>query len=351
MKPIRLNYKTLGRSGLMVSEICLGAMTFGTSDKNNWGMPTCNEETSHKILDQFASIGGNFIDTANVYGNGVSEQVLGRWLAKKNRQDFVIATKARGQIGTGPNDSGLSRKHLLWAVEESLKCLGTNYIDLYQVHTFDVSTPLSETWRTLDDLVRCGKVRYLGISNYSGYQLQKTIDLVKEMKWESIVSLQPQYNLLCRSTEWDLVPICEAEGLGIIPWSPLAGGWLSGKIKKGDTAPTSGSRVDWAEKIGWKATGFSSKAEEQTWAVLDTVKEIGKEVGATDAQVSLRWLMQKRGVTCPIIGAKTVEQLTDNLGCINFTLSPEQMKRLDEVSAPNIPYPWGESWNFVRDRK
>jgi len=333
-----------------VSELCLGGMTFGTSEKNNWGLPTANEEVSNQILDGFAAMGGNFIDTANVYGAGDSEAVIGRWLAKRKRQDFVICTKARGPMGMGPNDSGLSRKHLLHAVEESLKSLGTNYIDLYQVHTFDVDTPLSETWKTLDDLVRCGKVRYLGISNYSGWQLQKTIDLVRHMGWESIVSLQPQYNLLCRSTEWDLIPVCEHEGLGVLPWSPLAGGWLSGKMKREQTQPTSGSRVDWAEKIGWKATGFSSKSSDQTWGILETISQIAKETGKSDAQVSLRWLMQKRGVTAPIIGAKTVEHLKDNLGVLGWKLSEEQMKLLDDVSAPqSIPYPWGEPWNIHRN--
>jgi len=350
MQKVKMETKLLGRTGLLVSEICLGTMTIGSSAQNTWGMSTANEETSFQMLETFAEMGGNFIDEANVYGMGDSERVVGRWLQTKNRQDFVIGTKARGRIGPNPNDVGLSRKHILSAIEDSLKNLQTNYIDLYQVHCWDSMTPLSETWKTLDDLVRCGKVRYLGISNYTGVQVQKTVDLVREMRWESVVCLQPQYNLLCRSPEWDLIPTCEAEGLGVIPFSPLAGGWLSGRMKRGVTAPESGSRVDWAEKIGMKPTGFSSQAKEQTWRILDALESISKETGKTVAQISLRWLMQKRGVTAPIIGAKTVQQLKDNLGCVGWKLSEQQMKALDEASMPeSIPYPWGEYWNSSRE--
>jgi aryl-alcohol dehydrogenase-like predicted oxidoreductase len=202
-------------------------------------------------------------------------------------------------------------------------------------------TPLSETFRTLDDLVRAGKVRYIGVSNFTGSQLQEAIDLVNNKTWEPIVCLQPLYNLLERSLEWDLVGVCQKNGVGIIPWSPLAGGWLSGKFNRDTKGPNEGSRVEWAEKLGWKPTGFSSKAgSERTWLILDTLSKISKETGKSVAQISLKWLMQKPGVTAPIIGAKTLDQLKDNLGVIGWTLTPEQMKELDKASEVEIPYPW-----------
>jgi len=238
----------------------------------------------------------------------------------------------------------------LQSVENSLKRLKTDYIDLLQVHWWDIATPLSETFKTLDDLVRVGKVRYIGISNFCGYQLQQTIDLIKEMKWDSVVSLQPQYNLLCRSTEWDLIPICQRENMAVLPWSPLAGGWLAGKYSRNATGPIEGSRIAWAEGIGWKPTGWKSKSEDDiTWNTLDSIAKIAKETGKTSAQVSLRWLIQKPGTIIPIIGAKSVAQLKDNLGCLGWQLSEKQMEELDNASARPIPYPWGEAWNKVRN--
>jgi len=338
-----MEYKRLGNTGLYVSELCLGAMTFGTNDQNNWGMPTALESESVKILDYFVEKGGNFIDTANVYGD--SEEVLGRWMKTKNRKDLIIATKVRGIMGTGVNDVGLSRKHIMWSVENSLKRLQTDYIDLLQVHMWDADTPLAETYSTLNDLVRSGKVRYIGVSNYLGYQLQKTIDLTKEMGWEPVVCLQPQYHLLCRSTEWDLVKVCTEGGLGIIPWSPLAGGWLSGKYKKEDAQPIEGSRVAWAESKGWKPTGWNSnKSKDVTWKVLDTIESISKETGKSFSQISLRWLLQKPGVTAPIIGAKNMTQMQDNMGAVGWSLTEEQMKKLDEASFVEPPYPFNSMW-------
>jgi len=345
--PFKIQTRKLGRSGVLVSDLCLGAMTFGTSDKNNWGLPTAVEKESVDILNTYAAYGGNFIDTADVYGD--SEEVLGRWLQTVNREDFVIATKVRGRTGTTINDVGLSRKHILANVERSLKRLQTNYIDLYQVHTFDIETPLEETFRTLDDLVRVGKIRYIGISNFTGWQLQKAIDLVNSKGWEPIVCLQPQYNLLCRSTEWDLVKVCQNEGVGIIPWSPLAGGWLTGRVTRESVAAESGSRVEWAEKIGWKATSFSGHANDKNFAIVDTLQQIAKETKRSVAQVALRWLLQKPGVTSPIIGARNVEQLKNNLAATSFTLTDEQMTALDKVSEIESPYPWNQFWNKERE--
>jgi len=343
-QPEKFKYRRLGNTGLFVSEICFGAMTFG---ENQWKLPAAEEELSHKMLEKFASHGGNFIDTANIYGNGNSEAVLGKWLNTKRRDDFVIATKVRGRVGQGANDSGLSRKHILSQVENSLKALQTNYIDLLQVHFWDPATPLEETLSTLNDLVRAGKVRYLGASNFTGWQLQKAVDISKHLGLEKFISLQPQYHLLCRSTEYEILPVCENEGIGVICWSPLAGGILSGKYRRGEQV-TEG-RVAWAQQINWKHTSLSYYDNDQTWNLLDTIGKISAETKHSYAQISLRWLLQKPAVTCPIVGARTMEQLEDNLGAGFFTLTDEQMKLLDDVSLPKVPYPYAESYLKYRD--
>jgi len=330
-------YRLLGSTGVKVSEICLGAMTFSVSGKGAWGLPSADQDESFKMLNYFAEKGGNFIDTANAYHE--SEEVVGKWLSTKKRDDFVIATKVGAPTG-GVNKGGLSRRHIMNQVEESLRKLQTNYIDLYQAHAMDLSTPIEDILKSFDDLVRSGKVRYIGISNWTGAELQKAISISKYQGLEKVICLQPQYNLLCRSTEWDLIPLCIQENIAVIPWSPLAGGWLSGK--HGKEKPNEGSRVEWAEKVGWKPTGFSSKSgQENTWKILDTVATIAKENSMTDAQVALRWLIQKPGVTAPIVGAKTLEQLKGNLDAALKELSVDQMKKLDEVSAIEVPYPWG----------
>jgi aryl-alcohol dehydrogenase-like predicted oxidoreductase len=325
-----MNYRYLGKTGLQVSELCLGAMTFGRET---------DEKTSHQILDSFVAAGGTFIDTADVYTRGASEEVMGRWLKGKNRDDLVIATKVRFPMGEGPNDLGLSRKHILSGVENSLRRLGTNYIDLYQVHCWDPSTPLEETLSTLDALVQSGKVRYLGASNYAPWQLQKAIDLSRQMGWEPFVSLQPLYNLLDRYIEWGLVPVCQNEGLGIMPWSPLRGGWLSGKYHRDMSAPPSGTRVEIAEKEGWSES-WSTYANERTWGIIDALLEVAKEVDKSPAQVALNWLLQRPGVTAPIIGVRTMEHLEDNIGATGWHLSEEQMARLNQVSEMDLPYPY-----------
>src|SRR6516162_205488 len=239
-----MNYRYLGKTGLRVSELCLGAMTFGRENE-------ATEKESFAMMDRFVSKGGNFIDTANVYGTGISEEIVGRWLKEQNRNDLVIATKVRFPMGEGPNDVGLSRKHVLSAVDASLRRLQTDYIDLYQVHCWDPKTPLEETLSTLNDLTRKGMVRYIGASNFTGWQLQRALDASRENGLEAFVCLQPQYNLLCRSTEWELIPLVLREGLGVIPWSPLRGGWLSGKFKRGMSAPPAGSRIELAEEKDW----------------------------------------------------------------------------------------------------
>ena len=337
----------LGKSGLHVSEICFGCMTIGTSEKNNWGLPIALKDESFAMLNEFYERGGNFFDTADVYGRGDSEVVLGEWMATKNRDDLVIATKVRGRMGPSANSVGLSRKHIMAAVKDSLERLKTDHIDLYQVHSWDVSTPLEETMTTLNDLVRSGKVRYLGISNFNAYQIQKAMTICEKLGLEKFVCLQPQYSLLCRTTEWDLMPVCLEDGLGCLPWSPLAGGWLSGRYKR-EGGPESGSRVAWAQAAGWKATNWDDMANEHTFRVLDAVQSVSQKTGKSMSQVSLRWLMQKPGVTCPIIGAKKMSQLKENLDATTFTLSEEDMKTLDAASQVYVPYPWGATWATTR---
>jgi len=325
-----MQYRYLGRTGLKVSELCLGAMTFGRET---------SEEDSYRMLDCFVDSGGNFIDTADVYSQGVSEEILGRWLTGKRRDDFVIATKVRFAMGSGPNDLGLSRKHILSAVEDSLRRLNTAYIDLYQVHMWDPGTPVEETLYALDQLIREGKVRYLGASNYAGYQLQKAIDLGRQHGWEPFACLQPLYNLLDRSFEWELEPVCEAEGVGVIPWSPLRGGWLSGKYKRGMSSPPSNTRIEEAGKRGWSES-WEAYANERTWQVIDQLSAIATEVQKTPAQVALKWLLQKSVVTAPILGARTLTHLEDNLGATGWSLTDEQVARLEQASDLPLPYPY-----------
>ena len=324
-----MEYKYLGRTGLKVSELCLGTMTFGRES---------TEAESRALLDRFVEAGGNFLDTANVYNAGVSEEIIGRWLAGKKRDDLVIATKVRFSTGDGPNEVGLSRKHILTEVENSLRRLQTDYIDLYQVHCWDPGTPLKETLSTLDTLVQSGKVRYLGASNYTGWQMQKAIDLSRFHGWEQFRVLQPLYNLLDRTIEWDLVPVCQNEGVGIIPWSPLRGGWLTGKYHRDMETLPEGTRVDNATRFGW-GESWDAYNTERTWTIIDELLAVAGETGKTPAQVALRWVMQRPGVTAPIIGARTMEQLESNLNACGWTLSDEHMARLTEISDPGLPYP------------
>jgi aryl-alcohol dehydrogenase-like predicted oxidoreductase len=306
-----------------------------------------DEPTAHRILDRFVDAGGTFVDTADVYGAGASEEIVGRWLGRRSRDDLVIATKVYGDMGTSPNAGGAGRKHVLSAVEASLRRLGTDHIDLYQVHVFDDATPLEETLGTLDTLVRSGKVRFVGVSNFAGWQVQKAVDLTRRHGLEPVVSLQPLYNLLDREAEWDLVPVCREEGLAVLPWSPLRGGWLSGRYRREMTAVPAGSRADRDPSTGWPEA-WDTYATERTWRVLDTLFEIAAETGRSPAQVALRWVMQQPGVTAPIIGARTLEQLGDNLAAADGVLSPEHEARLTAVSEQPLPYPFGLLRRFSR---
>jgi aryl-alcohol dehydrogenase-like predicted oxidoreductase len=305
-------------------------MTFGRESSKPEG---------HQMLDRFMEAGGNFIDTADAYSSGDSEKIVGEWLKGKTRHDLVIATKVR--FGEGLNYRGLSRKHILAAIEGSLRRLNTEYIDLYQLHMWDASTPLEETLSVLDDLVRSGKVLYLGISNFSGWQLQKAVDLCHAMGWNRIRCLQPLYNLLDREAEWELIPASINAGLGVIPWSPLRGGWLSGKFTRGMTAPQKDTRIKInarSERAWTEEWANYDKAE--TWHVIDTLASMAQEIGKSPAQIALNWLLQRPGVTAPIIGARTMDQLEDNLGAVGWSLSTEQVERLNKASEKRVPYPY-----------
>ncbi|WP_213453327.1 aldo/keto reductase [Rhizomonospora bruguierae] len=325
-----MEYRYLGGSGLRVSELCLGTMTFGNE---------ADEQTSHRLLDRYVEAGGNFIDTADVYGEGASEEIIGSWLAHRSRDDLVIATKLFWHTGGGPNDHGAGRKHILAAVHASLRRLRTDYIDLYQVHAFDEATPLDETLSTLDGLVRAGKVRHLGASNYASWQLQKSVDVARHRGWEPFVSLQPLYNLLDRVAEQELLPVCRNEGLGVIPWAPLRGGWFTGKYRRGMAAAPPDTRWE-ADKQPWLGD-WETSVDERAWSVTDTVLAVAEETGRSPAQVALRWLLQRPAVTAPIIGARTLAQLEDNLGASGWVLDEKHIERLTTAGDGRLPYPHG----------
>jgi aryl-alcohol dehydrogenase-like predicted oxidoreductase len=331
-----MEYRTLGTSGLKVSTLCLGAMTFGEADEHSFmhGV-SADEATSQAIMNRALEKGINFIDTADVYGqNGLSERVVGRWLAQeKTRDRVVLATKFRFRMGEGPNASGASRYRIVRTVEESLRRLGTDRIDLYQIHMQDFDTPEEETLRALDDLVRQGKVLYIGASNYAAYRLTDSMWTSRTQHLERFVALQMQYSLVVRDLEREHVPLCRQHGLGIIPWSPLASGFLSGKYQKGQSAPA-GSRMEkWAERYA----GFD---KERNWRILDAVRAVAKEQSTTETAVSLRWLLQKPAVSSVIFGARTLVQLDDNLKADGLVLTEAQMRALDEASAFELGYPY-----------
>jgi aryl-alcohol dehydrogenase-like predicted oxidoreductase len=338
-----MEHRLLGRSGCAVSTLALGTMTFGTET---------DEYGSRAQLDAFVAAGGNLIDTADVYSDGTSEQIVGRWLATapaEVRDSVVIATKGRFAMGKYANDLGLSRRHLQRAVDESLRRLGVDCIDLYQVHAWDPLTPLDETLRALDDMVRTGKIRYLGLSNYTGWQVQKAVWLAREHGLEAPVTLQPQYNLLVREVEWEIVPACLDAGLGLLPWSPLGGGWLTGKYQR-DTAPVGATRLGENPDRGVEAYSRRSN-QERTWDVVDAVRAVADKRGVSMAQVALAWLVDRPGVTSVILGARTLEQLEDNLAAADVHLDTDETAALDAASDPApADYPYGGPGNEQRSR-
>jgi len=318
-----MKYKKFGNTGLEVSVICLGTMQFGWST---------DEKTSFKILDKFFEEGGNFIDTADVYsrwveGNpgGVSERIIGKWMKSRNvREGIVLATKVRGRMWEGPNGEGLSRKHIMKAVEDSLRRLQTDYIDLYQVHWPDWDTPLEETLRALDDLVRDGKVRYIGASNYPAWYLTKALWISDKYGLHRFESIQPQYSLVYREEfERELMPLAEDQKLAVIPYSPLAGGFLTGKYKRNRPLPPSPR----AETI--KRRFFTEK----NFTIIEELEKMAFKYAVKVAQIALAWLLSKSYITAPIIGANSVEQLMENLGALDVELEEGDLKKLDEISS------------------
>ncbi len=331
-----MDYRPLGHSGLKVSSLCLGTMTFGEADANSFMHQVgCDEKTSFAIMNRALDRGCNFFDTADVYGqDGLTERVIGNWLAADRRRDEVIlATKFRFRMAPGPNGTGASRLRILRAVEASLKRLKTDRIDLYQIHMQDVETPEDETLRALDDLVRQGKVLYLGASNYAAYRLVDSLWISKSEHLERFCALQAQYSLVSRELEREHVPVCQKFGLGILPWSPLAGGFLSGKYQRGQ-APPAGARLDkWRDR-------YQSFDNERNWRIIEAVRAVAQQSGATPSQVSLAWLLHKPQVTSVIFGARSIEQLDDNLRATEIRLSPEAMKQLEDASGFELGYPY-----------
>lgn len=322
--------RELGSSGLELSVFGLGTMTFGAE---------ADEATSHAILDRYAEAGGRFIDTADVYSMGVSEEIIGSWLATTKVDGIVVATKARFAMGEGPDDVGAGRRHLIEALDASLGRLGLDTIDLYQMHAWDPTTPLEETLETLNEFVVSGKVRHIGVSNYLGWHLERAAQITSRQRWSPVVSLQPQYSLLSREIELDVLPVCLDNGLGVLPWSPLGGGWLTGKYSA-QQRPTGSTRL--GEDPGRGVEAYDLRNTDRTWDVVGEVERIAHDRGKAMSQVALNWVRARPGVTSVLLGCRTVAQLEENLGALDWELSSEETGRLSRVSAPGVPsYPQG----------
>ena len=321
-----MEYRNLGRTGLKVSRLCMGTMNFG------WTAP---EENAYAVFDAFVDAGGNFIDTADIYSawakdnpGGVAETIIGRWLKRASvpRGKIVIATKVRGRMGNGPNDEGLSRKHIMDAAEASLRRMQTDTIDLYQTHWHDENTPIEETLRALDDLIRQGKVRYIGCSNYPAWRLMEALGTSDKLGLARYDSLQPHYNLVHRAEfERDLRDVCRMYGIGVIPYAPLAGGFLTGKYRRGEPPP-GGTRGEQSGRIK------EYMSHSRNFDLVDRLREIGQARGKTVAQMALAWMLADPVVTSPIVGANTVEQWNELAGALDVKLSEEEKRELDEWS-------------------
>ncbi|MBW4429148.1 MAG: aldo/keto reductase [Nostoc desertorum CM1-VF14] len=336
-----MEMRFLGKSGLQISVLSFGTMTFGGSDFFQEIGATQVDEAQH-LIDICLDAGVNIFDTADVYSNGLSEEILGKALGKR-RSDVIIATKAYGRMGKGANDTGLSRYHLIRACEDSLRRLNTDYIDLYQVHGFDALTPLEETLRALDSLVRSGKVRYIGCSNYSAWHLMKALSVSERLNLERYVSQQVYYSLVARELEFELIPLGLDQGVGILVWSPLAFGFLSGKYRRGQPQPE-GTRRAKIDDIG------TVSDVEKGYDIVEVLHEVANNRGVSVAQVALNWLLRQSGITSVIIGARNEQQLRDNLGAAQWELTPEEVNRLNQVSAIAPIYPYWHQRKFGAER-
>ncbi len=324
-----MGYRTLGRTGLLVSELCLGTMTFGGD--GFWtviGQQT--QETANEIIARSIDAGINFIDTANIYSFGMSEAILGKATKGYNRSDLIIATKVRGRMSDETNNVGLSRHHIMNSVEDSLSRLETDYIDLYQIHGFDPVVPLDETLRALDDLVRQGKVRYIGASNLAAWQLMKALGISDKHGLARFESTQSYYTIASRDLEREMIPLVLDQNVGVMVWSPLAGGLLTGKFNRDGSSPNGSRRADF---------DFPPINKERAFNAVDVMRDIAAEHEATIPQIALAWLLHQPGVSSVIIGAKRMEQLEDNLKAPLIKLNEEQLQRLDEVSQLPPEYP------------
>lgn len=321
------HYNTLGRSGLKVSRFCLGTMTFGTE----WGFGS-DQATAARMLDVFSDRGGNFVDTANVYNAGSSERMVGAWLSedRARRHQMVLATKFSANMDPGnPNGGGASRRAIISACEASLRRLGTDYVDLYWQHWSDPFTPVDETMMALDDLVRSGKVRYAGFSDTPAWRVAQAQTTALFRGWSPLIALQVEYSLLERTVEGELVPMAQELGLGITPWSPLGSGMLTGKYDRGHMN---------AESAG-RANSIAKHDNERTFELLDVLRDIAEETGSTPSRIALAWLLGRKGVTAPIIGARTLEQMEENLAALDVALDAGVVARLDAVSRPKLNFP------------
>jgi aryl-alcohol dehydrogenase (NADP+) len=339
-----MKYTKLGSSGTVVSKIALGTMYFGDETP---------QEEAFAILDTFLEAGGNLVDTADVYAGSLSEQIIGRWLASRPNDmtdRVVLATKGRSRNGPDVNDAGLSRRHLHRALNASLRRLGVEMIDLYQLHASDMHTSMEETVAFVDDAIKAGKILYVGLSNFTGWQLQLFVSTAKAMGVQAPVTLQPQYSLLSREIEWEIVPAARHNGLGLLPWSPLAGGFLAGKYERG-SVPATQTRAG-SKKSLYQWTSEEYADNDRNWATIDAVVRVARERGVTPSQVALSWLMHRPGVTAPIVGARTVHHLADNLKAVELTLDDRTTAALEALSAPTPGgYPYGAFGAWQRGRE
>jgi aryl-alcohol dehydrogenase-like predicted oxidoreductase len=337
-----MDYRTLGNSGCAASTYCLGTMTFGNET---------DEGAAHAQLDAFVEAGGTLVDTADVYQKGVSEEIIGRWFAERPAdmtERVVLATKGRFPMSGEPNGLGLSSRHLSRALDASLRRLGLEAVDLYQVHAYDPWTPLEETIRTLDGFVRAGKIGYYGLSNFTGWQLTKLVHLARGLNAAPPATLQPQYSLLVREIEWEIVPAVLDAGLGMLPWSPLGGGWLSGKYRR-DQRPTGDTRLGENPNRGMEA--YDRRSTERTWRIISAVQDVAEGRGVSMAEVALAWLHDRPAVSSVILGARTLEQLEQNLRAVDLHLDSGETEALDAASdLAAADYPYGEMGVQQRSR-